>query len=129
MSVLAGKDGTISVGGAVGYVDNWTLNINGGAEEISALGNDWKTFLGTASDWSGSCSGSFNNADTGQSGAITGFGTNAEIDVLLTLNTSTTFGGKAYVTNVSLGASHSGKVTFSCQFQGSKALSVGFPVA
>jgi len=119
MAVLAGKDGSITIGSAVGYIDNWTLNINGGVEECSQIGQDWKEFLGTVSDWSGSASGSFDPSDAGQKAIINGLGTNASASLTLTLTTGKTIIGDVIITNVSLGASHSGKVTFSCQFQGS----------
>lgn len=125
MGAIAGKDGKIEYGSnAMGYIDNWSLSIDQGAEEASGIGKDWKDYIATAKGFSGSASGSLDLNDTAQKAVFTelksGAGTPATITLAVT--TSNEFSGDCILTNVALGASHGGKVTFSFNFQGTGEL-------
>ena len=74
--VLAGKDGCIKKSGKkIGYIDNFSLNIEQGTAETSEFEDQWKTFIGTAKGFSGSFSGTFDYGDT--------YGQKAIVDELL----------------------------------------------
>ena len=131
MSVIAGKDGSIKVGAAaVGYIDNWSLTINAGTAETSQLGEDFKEFVGTVKDWSGSMSGSLDPADAQQKSMLTAMGstgTTTAVSVSLAAGSGTTFAGDALLTSIQIGAAHGDKITFSANFQGTGALTVTVP--
>jgi len=132
MGALAGKDGSISVGAAaVGYIDNWNLTINSGTQEANQLGQDWKEFLATVKDWSGSMSGSLDTSDIQQKAMITSMTSGDVADVALELAVDTTnkFSGNALLTSIQIGVEFAGKVSFSANFQGTGALAEALPVA
>ena len=114
---------------AVGYIDNWSLTINAGTAETSQLGEDFKEFVGTVKDWSGSMSGSLDPADAQQKSMLTAMGsagTTTAVAVELSANATTTFAGDA-LTSIQIGAAHGDKITFSANFQGTGALTVTVP--
>lgn len=128
MAVMAGKDGTISVGGtAVGYIDTWNLTINRGTAETSAIGKDYKEFIGTVKDFSGSASGTFDYSDTQQKAMFdtvkTG-GSGAAVTMTLVTNSALTLSLSVIITSVAIGASHGDKITVSFNFQGTGDINV-----
>jgi predicted secreted protein len=130
---IAGKDGTLSVGAnAMAYIDTWNLTINIGSEEVSGIGSDWKEFLPTVRDWSGSGSGSFDPSDPAQKAMmdmVGAGGSMGSVAIELALDAVTSFAGDCNVTSIALGGTHAGKVTFSFNFQGTGELTPTLPVA
>ena len=126
MGAIAGKDGSVKIGTtAVGYLDNFTLTINGGTAECSALGSANKAFIPTQVDWSGSASGSLDPSDAEQEALLTQFSGATDLDVVaLELSAGKKFSGNALVTSISIGNAVGDKVTFSFNFQGTGALTL-----
>lgn len=126
MGAVSGKDGSVKVGAvAVGYLDNFTLNINGGTAECSALGAANKAFIPTQVDWSGSASGAFDPEDVQQGSLLTMFsGATALESVALELVGGKKFSGNALITSIAIGNAVGDKVTFSFNFQGTGPLTI-----
>ena len=123
--VLAGKDGCIKKSGnKIGYIDNFSLNIEQGTVETSEFEDQWKTFIGTAKGYSGSFSGTFDYGDTNGQKAI--------VDELLanggevSLDFKTSMGlvlvCTADISNATIGGSHGDKISASFNFQGTGGL-------
>ena len=119
--VLAGKDGCIKKSGKkIGYIDNFSLNIEQGTAETSEFEDQWKTFIGTAKGFTGSFSGTFDYGDT--------YGQKAIVDELLddggevSLDLKTNMGlvlvCTAEVSNATIGGTHGDKISISFNFQG-----------
>ena len=119
--VLAGKDGCIKKSGKkIGYIDNFSLNIEQGTAETSEFEDQWKTFIGTAKGFSGSFSGTFDYGDI--------YGQKAIVDELLddggevSLDLKTNMGlvlvCMAEVSNATIGGTHGDKISISFNFQG-----------
>lgn len=127
MAVMAGKDGLIKAGTqTIGYIDNFSLNVNLNSAETSQLGKQWREYISTCSDWSGSISGTLDYADVGQKELIdelltpTGAALTGEFKVGPTL----TLEGDFYITSVSITGSFADKVAVSINFQGTGTLAV-----
>ena len=127
MAVMAGKDGEIKLGtNKIGYIDNFSLNVNLGSAETSQIGKQWKEHIPTASDWSGSASGTLDYADAAQKEIVDEL-LNCT-DQLFTgefkVGPTLTLTGSMIITSASITGSHGDKVAVSFNFQGSDALSV-----
>lgn len=127
MAVMAGKDGQVKVGEKViGYIDNFSINVNIGSAETSSIGKTWKEFISTVQDWSGSLSGTFDYADLAQKAIIDKYIVAAPdqspLTAIFTLNTALDVSGSILVTSIGSSAAHGDKVTISFNFQGTGAL-------
>lgn len=125
--VLAGKDGEVDLGNSkIGYIDNFSVNIDLGTEEISQLGDNWKAYLATAKGWNGSFSGSFDYGDTnGQKSIVDNLissGASTSVTLKLKVSASLTLTGTAFITGIGITGSHGGKIAGSFNFQGSGAI-------
>lgn len=127
MAVMAGKDGALKLGEkAIGYIDNFSLNVNSATAETNSIGKDWKEYIEAGKDWSGSLSGTLDYADVGQKAAIdailekpTGTALVADFKVGADL----TLTGEIVCNSVSITASWGDKISVSINFVGNKALS------
>ncbi len=129
--MIAGKDGKFEFGAAaVAYLDNWDLTINSGTAEGGGLGQDWTEHVGTVKDFSGSASGSLDKSDPGQLAMITQMtsGDAVPTEATFTVSTDMSFTGQVLLTSVQIGAERTGKVSFSCNFQGTGELTPTLPV-
>ena len=125
MAATAGVDGSIKIGSnVIGYIDNFSLNINQGVADVSSLGKSWKESIETVKDWSGSLSGSLDYEDAAQKSIIDKFlGTDRTLVTLdFVITPALTLSGTASLSSISTGASVSDKVTISCNFTGNGAL-------
>lgn len=125
MAATAGVDGSIKIGSnVIGYIDNFSLNINQGVADVSSLGKGWKESIETVKDWSGSLSGSLDYEDAAQKAIIDKFlGTDRTLVTLdFVITSALTLSGTASLSSISTGASVSDKVTISCNFTGNGAL-------
>lgn len=127
MAVLAGKDGEVKLSSSkIGYIDNFSLSIEAGTAEVSAFGDQWKGFIGTAKGWSGSFSGTFDYGDTnGQKAIIDNLisgSASTSVTLSFKVSASLTLTGTAWISNASVGASHGDKISISFNFQGTGAL-------
>lgn len=126
MSAMAGKDGKIMVGEEViGYIDNFSITVNAGTAETSAIGEAWKKFIQASRDWSGSFSGTLDYDDTAQKQIIDDLLSNTDTTytVELKTNTNLTLTGSVIFSSVSITGSHGDKIAVSINFQGTGALS------
>lgn len=126
MSVMAGKDGEIKLGeNTIGYIDNFSINVNQGAAETSQIGKPWKEFINSSRDWSGSLSGTLDYADLAQKEIVDNMLQN--VDEVYTcefkVNATLTLTGSVIISSVSITGSHGDKVAVSINFQGTGALS------
>ena len=127
MAVMAGKDGEIKLGtNRIGYIDNFSINVNLGTAETSQIGEQWKEFIPTVSDWSGSASGTLDYADAAQKEIVDEL--LACTDQLFTgefkVGPALTLTGSIIFSSASITGSHGDKVAVSFNFQGSGSLSV-----
>lgn len=125
MAVMAGKNGVIYMAGTkIGYIDNFSLNVNLGSAETSSLGDQWKQFIATCSDWSGSISGTLDYGDTEQKAIVDEFlnPSDAALALAFKVSPSLTLEGTAFYTSLSITGSVSDKVAVSFNFQGTGAL-------
>lgn len=126
MAVMAGKDGKITIGdNVIGYIDNFSININAGTAETSQIGKAWKEFIQASRDWSGSLSGTLDYADVAQKEIIDDLLSNTDTTytVELLTNEALTLTGSVIFSSVSITGSHGDKIAISTNFQGTGALS------
>lgn len=127
MAVMAGKNGLIKIGdNTVGYIDNFSINVNLGSAETSQIGKQWRDYIATCSDWSGSISGTLDYADAGQKAVVDELMT--PTDVAMTgefkVGPTLTVTGDFFITSVSITGSFADKVAVSINFQGTGELAV-----
>lgn len=125
MPPIAGKDGQFTLGSnAMAYIDNYNLTLNSGTAETNSLGKNYKEFIPTVKDWSGSASGTLDKTDPAQDAALTMMAGSGAVTVQsaeFALG-SATLEGSVILTSISIGAAHGDKVTFSVNFQGTGVL-------
>ena len=127
MAVMAGKNGEIKISeNKVGYIDNFSLNVNLGSAETSQIGKQWRDYIATCSDWSGSLSGTLDYADIAQKEVVDELLTPS--DTALTgefkVGPALTVTGNFFITSVSITGSFADKVAVSINFQGTGELAV-----
>ena len=129
MAAVAGKDGVVMLESAkIGYVDNWSVAVNQGTAETSQMGVNWKEFIKTAKDWSGSFSGTLDCADAQQKKIIDELVSGTDIvtpTLKLTLGNSFDLEGSVIFSSMSITASHGDKIAVSVNFQGTGAPKLG----
>lgn len=127
MAVMAGKSGLLMVGeNKVGYIDNFSVNVNLGSAEVSQIGKQWREYIPTCSDWSGSISGTLDYADAAQKAVVDELLTPTDqlFSVELKLGPALTVTGDIIVTSASITGSFADKVAVSFNFQGSGELAL-----
>lgn len=127
MAVMAGKSGLIMIGeNKVGYIDNFSVNVNLGSAETSQIGKQWRDYIPTCSDWSGSISGTLDYADTAQKEVVDELLTPTDqlFSVELKVGPALTVTGNIIVTSASITGSFADKVAVSFNFQGTGELKV-----
>lgn len=127
MAVMAGKNGLIKLGeNNVGYIDNFSVNVNLGSAEVSQIGEQWREYIPACSDWAGSISGTLDYADAAQKEVVDELLTPTDqlFTVELKVGPTLTVTGNIIVTSASITGSFADKVAVSFNFQGSGALSV-----
>lgn len=125
MAVMRGCDGKITVGtNDVAYIDSFSLSMNVGSAEVSSLGNEWKAFVATSKDWSGSASGTLDYTDAAQKKFMDDFIAtgSASATAKFKVASDLTLSGSINMTSLSINASHGDKVSVSFNFQGTGAL-------
>ena len=127
MAVMAGKNGEIKIGeNKVGYIDNFSINVNLGSAETSQIGKQWRDYIATCSDWSGSLSGTLDYADIAQKEVVDELLTPS--DTALTgefkVGPALTLTGNFFITSISITGSFADKVAVSINFQGTGTLAL-----
>lgn len=128
MAAHAGKDGFFKIdGGAVAYMDNYSLSINAGTADITCLGDEWKQSIATQKSWSGSASGTLDLADPEQAAVLAMFTGSSSVTaqtLAFGLGGNSSYGGSATISSISIGASVTDKITFSFNFEGNGPLTL-----
>ena len=128
MGAAAGKLGTIVYdGGSVATVNNWGLDLTNDMLDVTVFTTSapqWREFITGLSSWTGSISGIFDGASTGQNDLISN--SLAPVSASVVLEMDQTAGGK-FTGSVFLGgfgpaAPIEGEVTVSWDLQGTGAL-------
>lgn len=125
MAVMRGCDGELTIGSSkVTYIDSFSISMNIGSAEVSSLGSEWKEFISTTKDWSGSASGTLDYADTTQKKFFDDFLASGSASATASFKVSAdlTLTGSVYLTSMSVNASHGDKISVSFNFQGTGAL-------
>lgn len=127
MAVMAGKDGVIKIGeNVIGYIDNFSINVNIGSAETSGIGKTWKDFISTAQDWSGSMSGTFDYADLAQKAIVDKYivatPNQSPLVGIFTLSPTLDVTGSFNATSIGSNITHGDKITISFNFQGTGSL-------
>ena len=126
--IMAGKDGSFKFdSNQVAYIDSFSLSLNRGTAEVSQLGNDFKEYIATVGDWSGSASGTLDLGDAGQEELLEKIlsSSNTVATAEFKVNKSSKITGEVIITSASITASHGDQVSVSYNFQGNKAPTKG----
>lgn len=126
MAVMRGCDGELKVDSTkVTYIDSFSISLNTGTTEVSQLGSEWKEFMATTKDWSGSASGTLDTADATQEAFLDDFlaSGQASVEGIFKVAADYSLKGNMLATGLSIQASHGDKISISFNFQGTGALS------
>lgn len=96
-----------------------------GTQEASSIGKNFKEFVPTVRDWSGSLGGTFDYMDQAQKAVIDEFlasGTGAILAASFVADSGLTLSGNIIPTSMPVGATHGGKITVTFNFQGTGEL-------
>ena len=122
---IAGKGGKLSIGAEkVSSIESWSLDLGLDTLEITALGDDWKTFISGLKEWSASAEGSFLiHTDTnGQTALQNAYLNGTEVNLRLYLNATNYYSGNAFISGLSVEDPVDDKISVSFEFQGSGEL-------
>lgn len=123
---IAGKGGSVNIAAAkVAEIVNWSLDL--GADDIDVTSFDsggWKEFLAGLKEWSGSMEGNFKPTDTtGQKAILAAWAAGTPVTFTFKVSPTVSFSGDAFV-KPSIEVPVDDKATFSCDFQGTGALTL-----
>ena len=129
MAVMVGKDGAIKLDeNQIGYIDNFSINVNQGSAETSQIGESWRKYKPTCKDWSGSLSGTLDYADAAQKAIVDDLASSTPAGEALScefkVGPALTYEGEIHITSISITGSFSDKIAVSINFQGTGALSI-----
>ena len=129
MAVMAGKDGLIKLDeNQIGYIDNFSINVNQGSAETSQIGKTWREYIPTCKDWSGSLSGTLDYADTAQKAIVDDLASSTPAGTAIScefkVGPALTYEGEIQITAISITGSFADKVAVSINFQGTGELSI-----
>ncbi len=121
-----GKEGSVAIGAnKVAEIKSWSLDL--GADDIDITSfdsNGKKEFLAGLTEWSGSFEGNLKTADTnGQKALLNAWANGTPVTLNLKVDDTVTFSGSAYV-KPSIEVPVDDKASFSCDFQGTGALTL-----
>ena len=125
---IAGKSGKLSIGTdtpvTVVGIKNWSLDLSLDTLETTALGEDWKSYIGGLKEWTASAEGDFNmHTDTaGQAALQTAFLNGTEVDAQFYVDTTHYYGGKAIINSLSVEDPVDDVVSVSIEFTGNGAI-------
>ena len=123
---VTGKEGSVNISAdKVAEIKSWSLDL--GADDIDITSfdsNGWKGFLAGLREWSGNMEGNFKPNDTcGQKALLTAWANGTTVSLVLKLSSSISFAGSALV-KPSIEVPVDDKASFSCDFQGTGALTL-----
>jgi predicted secreted protein len=123
---IAGKGGSVNIDAAkVAEIANWSLDLGADDIDITSFDSDgWKEFLAGLKEWSGSMEGNFKPTDAaGQKAILAAWAAGTPITFTFKVDGTTSFSGSAFV-KPSIEVPVDDKATFSCDFQGTGALTL-----
>jgi predicted secreted protein len=122
---IAGKSGKLGLDvNTVVDVSSWSLELGADTLEVTALGDDWKTFIAGLKEWSASAEGfySVHTDTTGQKALQDAYLNSTEVALKLYVNTTNYYSGSAYLSGLSIEDPVDDTVSISFEFQGTGAL-------
>lgn len=124
MGVLSGLGGSVvAAGTVVAGMNEWSLDIGMSPVEGTAFGENWKSFVASVREYSGSFQGNFDNADAAQGGLQAAMLAGSAVALKLSVDGTHYYNvGTALLTKASPKLSHQGKVETGYDFQGSGPL-------
>lgn len=125
--VMAGKNGAIHIGGQkIGYIDNFSINVNQGSAETSQIGKQWRDYISTCSDWSGTLSGTLDYGNPAQKVVVDELSNPSDVALTGTFKVGEdlTYTGRFFITSISITGSFADKVAVSINFQGDGELTM-----
>ena len=126
MACYLGKDGVVKVGSdAVGEVTNFSLEVTAETVECTAMGQDYRKYVSSYINWSGSVDVNWDPDDTGQTALVVGSSVALSLYPEGDDTGDTEYSGNAIVTGFSRSAAFDGKVEANISFQGSGPLATG----
>lgn len=127
MAVMAGKSGVIKIGdNQIGYIDNFSLNVNQGSAEVSQIGKTWREYITTCMDWSGSLSGTLDYGNPAQKAIVDDLAVPAGVALSceFKMGPDLTYLGNLVITSLSITGSFADKIAVSFNFQGTGELTI-----
>jgi len=123
---IAGYGGGVYLGDTtkkVAEIANWSLDMSADDIDITSFDSGgWRARMQGIKEWSGSFEGNFKPDDkNGQAALINAWLTGQKVTLELQVNSTVKFSGDAFV-NLSIETPVDDKVNFSCDFQGTGAL-------
>lgn len=120
--IKAGSDTSAS---AMGYVNSWSLTINGASIDITSLGELWRSYQGDVKDWSVSATASLDLSDSADKALFDMLCSSTSVVVAVELHMgvgNNEFVGDAILTSAPVTATVGDKVSVNFSFQGTGAL-------
>lgn len=121
---IAGKGGSVSLdANKVAEIENWSLDLEADDLETTSFDSDGKkTYIRGLTGWSGSFEGNFAKDDTnGQNAIFNAWVNGTALSFTFKVDDTVSYSGTAFVTP-SIEVPVGDTVTFSCDFQGTGAL-------
>lgn len=116
MAKMHGKSGSVTCTNVTAGMLEWTLDDTCDTADVTDFSDAGvRAFLAGCTQWQGSFSGNFDNANTAKSGD--------SVIISLVPGTSLSFGGSAIITGRNVKTGIDGAVTMAYTFQGTGALS------
>ena len=123
---ITGTGGSANIGAnKIAEIANWSLDL--GADDVETTNfdsNGWKEYLAGLKEWSGSMEGNLKADDTnGQKAILAAWLAGTPLTLNLKVSSAITFSGSALV-KPSIEVPVDDKASFSCDFQGTGALTL-----
>ena len=124
MAVFTGYGGSVKVGNAIiAELGEWGLDISVDTQETESFGDQWKEYVATLKEWSGSCSGRWDMTDaTGQKALQDALLGGTTVTIKFYINNAQNYSGTAIIEKISVKSSVDGVVEVDFSFKGTGAL-------
>jgi len=121
---IAGKGGKVKFDTEnIAEMNSWSINPSAGEIDTTHFDSlDWKEFMGSLKEWTGSCEGNLVKGHVAS--VINKLGTEAELELKITATGGDiTFSGNAIITSTDIDVPVDDKATISIDFRGTGSLS------
>lgn len=127
MGALSGTAGSVVLMPGtvvIGEIAEWSLDLSHSPVDVTAFGDDWARYVPSIRNATGSLSGNFDSADSGQSSLLQAMLGGSAVAFRLFVSPTKYFNiGTAYLTGVGPSISQTGKGDVSYSFQNSAEVS------